>query len=260
MSSPSSLPIKNVSLVAFYYHKPSSLIELIDELQTCLNQTSILKEKFQDYQIEQVHGTILRCEGIRTKQGIINKCFLKNRQEIKYIDLEGLSQYFQSSDLFPLTFRFGGYHPHLDYKFLSRNQHPCTRSFQLQLSTKKTTIAILIGWPFNQDYISLDLEDLRRNAQRFNFLHKHHSLPQTIDNDFYLRLGIFQEPLKPEELYLVQKKIGKILQTKPPIYISLEKQDLAFVKYQDPSLPLETTQITYLSEVTRDKLAQLFNS
>ena len=260
MSSLSSLPIQNVSLVAFYYRKPPGLIELIDELQTYLNQTSILKEKFQSYPIKQVHGTILGCEGIRTKPGIINKWFLENRQEIKYIDLEGLSQYFQSSDRFPLTLRFGGYHPHLDYKFLSRNQHLFNRSFQLQLSPKKTTIAILIGWPFNQNCISLDLDRLRRNSQQFNFLHKHHTLPQTIDNDFYLRLGIVEEPLQAEAIYLVQDKIRTILQTKSPIYIPLEKKDLAFVQYQYPSLPLDTTQVTYLREITRDKLAKLFDS
>lgn len=256
---PSSLPIQNVSLVAFYHHKPPNFTALIAELQTYLSQTSILKKKFQSYHLEQVHGTILGCEGLRTEQGIINKWFLKNRQEIRYIDLEGLIQYFQSSDRFPLNLRFGGYDPHLDYKFCSRNQHPFSRSFQLQLSPQKTTMAILIGWSFDRDCISFDLDRLRRNAQRFNCLHKHHSLPQTIDNDFYLCLGIIKKPLKPKDISLVQKKIRKILQAKPPIYISLEKKDLAFVKYQDPSLPIKTTQITRLSEVTRDKFEELYN-
>lgn len=150
MPYPFSSSIHNVSLVAFYHHKPPLLRALINELQTYLSQTSILKEKFQSYSIEQIHGTIVGCEGFKTEQGIINKWFLENRQEIRYMDLEGLSQYFQKSDRFPLTLRFGGYHPYLDYEFLSRNQHPFTRSFQLQISAKKTTIATLMGWPWKK--------------------------------------------------------------------------------------------------------------
>ena len=67
MSSPSSYFIHNVSLIAFYRNKPTYLAVLIDELQTYLDQTSILKGKFQSYSLEQVHGTIIGYEGIRTK-------------------------------------------------------------------------------------------------------------------------------------------------------------------------------------------------
>lgn len=134
MSSFFSQSTYNVSLVAFYQHKPPGLKLLINELQTYLSQTSILQEKFQSYSIKQIHGTIVGCEGFKTKQGIINKWLLENRQEIRYMNLEGLSQYLQKSDCFPLILRFGGYDPHLDYQFLSRNQHPFDRSFQLQIS------------------------------------------------------------------------------------------------------------------------------
>ncbi len=67
MSSPSSYFIHNVSLIAFYRNKPPHLTVLIDELQTYLERTSILKGKFQSYPREQVHGTIIGYEGIRTK-------------------------------------------------------------------------------------------------------------------------------------------------------------------------------------------------
>lgn len=80
MSSPSSYCIHNVSLVAFYRNKPPQLTALIDELQTYLDRTSLLKGKFQSYPLEQIHGTIIGCEGIKTKQGIISKWFLENRQ------------------------------------------------------------------------------------------------------------------------------------------------------------------------------------
>lgn len=257
MSSPSSYCIHNVSLVAFYRNKPPQLTALIDELQIYLERTSILKGKFQSYPLEQIHGTIIGCEGISTKQGIISKWFLENRQELRYIDLDRLSQYFQKSDRFPLILRFGGYNPNLDYKFLSRNHHPFARSFHLQSSTAKTTLAILIGWSFQNGCISFALDHLRRHAQKFNCLHKYHYLPQTIDNDFYLCLGIFKEQLKLEDVLFVQEKIRKKLQAKPPIHIPLNKKDLAFVSYQDPSLPVKTTKIVKLLDLTPAKLERL---
>ena len=258
MSSPSSSNISNVSLVAFYQNKPSQLTTLIHELQTYLSQTSVLKDKFQSYQLEQVHGTIIGCEGIRTETGIINRWFLENRKEIRYIDLEGLSKYFQNSDRLPLTLRFGGYHSRLDYGFLSRNQHPFIRSFQLQPSTEGIAIAVLVGWAFDNNSISFAIDNLRRDAQKFNCLHKYHILPTTLDNDFYLRLGVVKNKLKPEAIAIVQKDIRKVLEAKLPIYINLEPKNLAFVKYQDVSLPVATTEMLHLREATKHELDRFY--
>lgn len=258
ISSPSNSNYSNVSLVAFYQNKPSQLATLIDELQTCLHKTSVLNQKFQSYQLEQVHGTIIGCEGLRTESGIINKWFLENRQEIRYIDLEGLSEYFRSSDRLPLTLRFGGYNSQFDYGFVSRYQHPFIRSFQLQPSTAGISIAVLVGWAFRNNSISWAIDNLRRDAQKFNCLHKYHTWPTTIDNDFYLRLGIVREDIKPNEIAFIQAEIRNILQTKVPIYIALKQNNLAFVKYQNLSLPVATTEMIDLQEATKQKLDRFY--
>ncbi|MGK7949715.1 MAG: hypothetical protein AB4368_13225 [Xenococcaceae cyanobacterium] len=248
--------IHNVSVVAFYQDKPLKLKELINELHTYLSQTSILKDKFQSYSLEQTHGTIIGCEGFKTEKGIINRWFLENEREIRYMNLEGLREYLQKSDRFPLTLRFGGYQPYLDYQFLSRDRHPFERSFQLQMSAEKIIRAILIGWTEQKNKISFALDRLRRDAQKFNCIHKYYHSSKTIDNDFYLCLGIVKAQLQPAEITSVQNEIRKILQAKPPIYIALAKKDLAFAKYQHPSLPIETTKIASIFELSSETLKE----
>ena len=72
--------ISQVSLVAFYGNKQSLLRELIEIIQNYLAQL----QNFTPYPIEQIHATILGCEGLRTPEGIISKWFYLNRKEIRY--------------------------------------------------------------------------------------------------------------------------------------------------------------------------------
>ena len=82
----------NVSLVAFYGDKPIELVNLITRLQTHLANHSLLGKKFTPYQIEQVHGTIIGCEGYKTDLGIITRWFKERRQITKYINISGFTR------------------------------------------------------------------------------------------------------------------------------------------------------------------------
>lgn len=251
-------PIPNVSLVAFYQNKPSQLTNLIKIIFNCLNQFSINKSHFTNYQIEQIHGTILGCEGLSTQLGIINKWLLESRQETKYINLSGWLDYLQNQVKFPLVIRFGGYQSEVNYHFLSRKQHPSIRTFQIQSLGEEKFIPVLIGWSFVESKITLEIENIRRQAQQFNLLHKYHQIPNSIDNDFYLRLGTITGKLSVEEIALIEQEVREILQSQPPVYVSTNQNDLAFVRYQDLTLPLETTEILPLTEATEAKLQQLY--
>jgi hypothetical protein len=258
MSLISIRDLPNVSLVAFYSNKPSQLAVLLDELQVYLSETKILKGKFSSYQLEQVHGTIIGCEGLKTEAGIINKWFYEKRQEIRYLDISGWLNYLLHSDRLPIQIRFGGYSLDKNYGFLSRNQHPYHRSFQLQPSKETEKIPVLIGWSYLRDGISLDIDNLRRNAQKFNLLHKYHNLPEAIDNDFYLRLGTITSSLSQDEIATIERDIRDILLVKSPVYLSIALENLAFVQYRDLSLPPQTTKILPLSEATVSKLEELY--
>ena len=249
--------VPNVSLVAFYGDKPSPLTRLIQELQTYLSELKILQGKFTSYQLEQVHGTIIGCEGLKTASGIISKWFYECRQQTRYLNLPGLINYLQNQHSFPLTIRLGGYDGSCNYGFFSRNQHPFIRSFQLQPIGNEITIPVLIGWSWQNNNISLEMDNLRRNVQQFNLLHKYHQTKDAIDNDFYLRLGTINGKLTPEALNAIAWEIRNILQAKS-LDISLDRNNLAFAKYQDLSIAIAKTQIITLPEATADNIEQLY--
>ena len=248
----------NVSLVAFYGDKPSSLKSLLILLQQYLVNSAVFKSKFHPYSLEQAHCTVIGCEGLKTELGIVNKWFYEKRREIKYIKLAEFLDYLLTSNLFPLDIRFGSYKPSHDYNFLSRNFHPYKRSFHLQPSRNNTLIPILIGWSVKGNLITLELETLRKQAQKCNLLHKYHNRTESIDNDFYLRLGTIKGQFNPETIAEIETEIRNILQKIPPVRIVLEKKHLAFVQYQNLSLPIETSKIIPLSEITEQKLLELY--
>jgi hypothetical protein len=258
MSSLSIPNFPNVSLVAFYGDKPFHLAALIAQLQIYLSESTILKNKFTSYQLGQVHGTIIGCEGLKTERGIISKWFWEGRDEIRYIDLSGFLKYLLESDRLPINLRFGGYDPSIDYNYLSREQHPYQRSFQLQPSGEQTLLAVLIGWSFKEEWISLDLEALRYEAQKFNLLHKYHIISDQVDNDFYLRLGVIEGKLSPEAIITLETEIREMLRVKSVFDITLKHENLSFVCYRNLSLPLETTRTLPLMQATGNKLEALY--
>ena len=245
----------NVSLVAFYGDKPTNLCRLIDKLQAYL-ATSKLGENFIPYQLEQVHGTIIGCEGLKTDLGIVNKWYGDRRQETKYMNLTGLIDYLQQQVDLPITIRFGGYDRHTDYNWLSRDRHLYERSWQLQ-PQDNLTIPVLIGWSFQDDKVSLAIDNLRRELQEFNLLHKYHPTSEAIDNDFYLRLGTINTKLSLSERNAIATEIRDFLETHS-VSIPISLTDLAFVQYQDLQLTPNTTKVIPVADITPRLLEQLY--
>ena len=237
---------KNLSLVAFYGHKPIELINLIQKLQEHLTNHPLVQHQFIPYQLEQVHGTIIGCEGFPTESGIISKWFHELRQETRYIDLPGLINHLQHQVNLPLLIRFAGFERNTNYNFLSRDQHPYFRSWQLQPVVEQT-IPVLIGWSWSNNGVSLAIDNLRRDLQQFNLLHKYHKTDQAIDNDFYLRLGTIDRLLTSSEIEAIATDMRDLLETLPGLYIPINLENLVLVEYQDLSLTPATTKIIPLT-------------
>jgi hypothetical protein len=248
--------VPNVSLIAFYGDKPNSLIALIEKIQAYLSNLEIARG-FVPYKIEQVHATIIGCEGLKTASGVINKWFYDRRQEIRYINFSNLVDRFKSQIDLPLTIRFGGYDRSCNYNFLSRQQHLYFRSFQIQ-STATEAIPILIGWSWDNG-VSLAIDNLRYDLQQFGLLHKYHAAPEDIDNDFYLRLGTIDRRLTVEEAEAIATKIRDLLEIQP-LYIPIELKDLAFARYQDLFLTRATTKVIPVADISAYQLEQLYSS
>lgn len=246
----------NVSLVAFYGNKPVELASLIQKLQTHLANHQLLQDKFVPYQLAQVHGTIMGCEGWRTNVGVVNQWFKEKRQETKYIDFAGLISYFQHQVKLPIMIRFGGYDRNTNYNFLSRDRHLYQRSFQLQ-SADNNTIPVLIGWSWQDRGVTLAIDNLRRDLQRFNLLHKYHATPDDIDNDFYLRLGTIATKLTLSDIEAIATDIRNILAAQP-LYVPIRLKNLAFAQYQDLSLTPVTTKIIPVTEISPKQFQQLY--
>ena len=235
-----------ISLVAFYGNKPLELQQLIIELQQLLQQQ--LASNFIPYDLEQIHATIIGCEGIKTKAGIISKWFYELRNEIKYLNYAGLVNYFLTTKLLPLDISFAGYKIQQDYQFYSNNQHPYYRSFQIKKSETNILIPIVIGWSLKQ-IITTELDTIRRDLEQFNYLHKYHKLPQDIDNDLYLRIGTIKSNHSFDSIAAIQNQIIDYLGNRAKTTVCLSKENLAFVQYQDLSLPISTTKIYPLAEL-----------
>jgi hypothetical protein len=251
-------PMKNLSLVAFYGDKPDAFASLIQKLQTYLTNHPLLQAKFIPYQLAQVHGTIIGCEGWKTNAGVVSQWFQEKRQETKYIDFAGLINYLSYQVNLPITIRFGGYDRQTNYNFLSRNQHLYDRSFQLP-SAGNNTIPVLIGWSWQNYTVTLAIDHLRRELQQFNLLHKYHETPDAVDNDFYLRLGTIHADLTLSELEAIATEICNLLEAQAALSIPIQLENLAFVQYQDLALTPATTKVIPVTEISPQELLGLFD-
>ncbi|MEM9506866.1 MAG: hypothetical protein AAGA16_04165 [Cyanobacteria bacterium P01_E01_bin.35] len=249
--------MKNLSLVAFYGHKPQPLINLIQKLQESIANHSLVQKKFIPYQLEQVHATIIGCEGVAAESGIISHWFHHKRQEDRYINFAGLINYLNYQIDFPLRIHFGGYQPDQEYNFRSREQHLYLRSFLLQESASQI-IPVLIGWTWRGDRISLAIDNLRRSLQQFNLLHKYHGIPDAVDNDFYLRLGKITTSLTSTAIAEIATDMRNFLAGSPAVEITVSQKDLAFAQYQDLLLTPATTKVIPVTEITAEQLEQLY--
>ncbi|MGF1590767.1 MAG: hypothetical protein ACFCU7_16290 [Pleurocapsa sp.] len=247
----------NVSFIAFYGDKSLQLTTFINKIQAYLVNHELIQDRFIPYQPEQIHGTIIGCEGFKIDSGVINQWFYEHRQETRYIDFPGLINHLQHQVNFPLSIRFGGYDRHTNYNFFSRNQHLYFRSFQLQ-PVDNQTIPILIGWSWENYSVSLAIDNLRRDLQQFNLLHKYHVTSDAMDNDFYLRLGTINGKLNSEEINAIATDIRNILESQLALYFPINLNDLAFAQYQDLSLTPAKTKVIPVGEITANQLEQLY--
>lgn len=266
MREPSIPETPNVTLVSFYGSKPPELEALVLELQQQISETEALGRAFEVYASEQVHATLLGCEGLRTRGGVLSKWFYERRGEERYVDLHGFIHYVRASGRLPLTVRLGGFRPDVEYGFDSRNQHPFERSFQFQKEKdpggrgQDLYIPVLMGWPCRGRLFPPDLDRLRLGAQSFNLLHKFHARPEAVDNDLYLRLGVLRN-LTPEGAGALRELEGRIrnsLRERTPVHVSVETGNVAFARYEETTLAPGSTRRVALREATAADLEALY--
>ena len=250
-----------LSLVSFYGEKPDSLSELILSVQnTIINRFG---EDFNPYSLEQIHGTLVSLERL-DEAGFINRNYTQMRNLHVEMDFEGLLNYFRGTKILPVKVQIGGFEDR-DYGFLSRQQNPYSRTFSIQ-----GRFANVLGWPcIGNDSdkpdsifkVSTALGELRKELESFNILHSYHPLDSDFDNDFYFRVGIFNENANNFNFQIaLEQEIREMLSKRAPLYLTLNPENIFLVFYNDQRLPFETSTTWSLVDpiVTSDFIKSQF--
>jgi hypothetical protein len=224
--------MRQTTLVATYGTKPNEFSELIETYQSHLEAR--FGQNFKKYNIHQVHGTVIGLE--RVEGSRYNRNLAVFRGEWRTMNLsEYLDLLIHENDLLPLTIQVGGFAKDVDYRFLSRGQTPYERSFSIQGDK-----AVLMGWPVIPEFNTYPetLENHRKSAANFNILHSWHRKSGDIDNDFYMRIGLFNPvPTDKSVINFLQTEMRDKL-AKKPINVKITREVLRIVSYNDETLPL----------------------
>jgi len=238
---------RQVTLVAFYGEKPQALADIIGWCQQIIGDW--LGEKFLEYDLRQVHATIIGLERYPDFPHLHNLNFRKHRRMVISMDLAALRHLLLSGVYLPLTVQLGGFSDR-DYPFISRSCRPFLRSFSIQGDK-----AVMMGWPIRGRPLSAPpittaaaiqecglypptLDQIRGAAQAFGVLHEYHRSPGDVDNDFYFRIGLLKEPIDDRVRADIETNMRVLLATRLPLLVDLPPTALSFISYRDNTLPL----------------------
>jgi hypothetical protein len=94
------------------------------------------------------------------------------------------------------------------------------------------------------------LDSLRRAAQQFGILHSYHTKPTDVDNDFFFRIGMVDNPESVDPL--LKARLHNVLQQSismlPPLIIEMHLSDLCVAFYQSEELPRGSTDVVNLMD------------
>jgi hypothetical protein len=240
--------MNQLTLVSLYGHKSTILEKFINSINEKINSSSI-NNYYNPYNINQIHATIIGLEKV-TNSNYYNANLMHDKKIKAIMNFDCLSLLLKSH--FPIKIRFGGFSEDFN-DFLSFGEKPFFRSFQVNLDKNKI---VLIGWPHKNNNFNLRLLwNIRLKIEKeCNIRHKY---ADKDDNDFYLVLGeitqtdpIIINKIKKDVLIL-ENSIHQYLADNP-IEIEITLQDLKVIQYQNISLPLETTIIHGIENLTSE--------
>jgi hypothetical protein len=86
------------------------------------------------------------------------------------------------------------------------------------------------------------LDDVRRSAQAFGILHSYHREFTDLDNDFYLRLGLFRRKVDPSTAEKLSERLCGQLSAASSVILEITISHLSVVSYEEDTLPMETSR------------------
>jgi hypothetical protein len=176
-----------ITAVALYGTKTGSLKRLLETVQAICRER--LGNGFRPYTLDQIHGTVIRLDGITDTQSghIVNQRYRELSGTARAMDHARAVEILAADLTPPMRIRIGGYGPDTATTFSSRGQHPYERMFSVQGEA-----FVLMGWPISTVVNGIShrpLDELRREMNDANILHWYHESWTDIDNDFHLVIG-----------------------------------------------------------------------
>jgi hypothetical protein len=180
-----------VSAVALYGPKTGEVRDLLESVQATLARQ--LGAAFLPYALEQIHGTLIGLNAVREPAtgALLSQYYLEHRGARCVMDFERVLKILEERFSRPLTIRIGGIGPEDDTGFTSQGMHPHKRTF-----SARNGALVLMGWPvatLTSGGAQRPLDDLRRDMNDANVLHRYHAAATNVDNDFYLVLGHYAD-------------------------------------------------------------------
>jgi hypothetical protein len=233
--------MNQVTLISLYGKKIASISRFLESCSEIV-QKSELKQIFEPYQMDQIHGTFFGMEKIEGMPDLYNaNIWIRNgkREVMNFSPLiDTVIEYL------PMKIRFGGFGKTFR-GFRSFGKFPFERSFQIQWFADKVT---MIGWPHRDEDFSSNriLEAMRMEVEeKCNIRHKY-----TGDNDFYMVIGeiVDRNNLSQSErkeikdaTNSIEEKVRVFLK-KNPMDVEIEPEQVFIARYRKESLPLDSTE------------------
>jgi hypothetical protein len=176
-----------VTAVALYGPKAGEFRHLLETVQGICGQW--LGDAFRPYTLEQIHGTVIRLDGMAGPAGgpPVNQRWLERTGRGQAMDLARALDILAAGLTPPVRIQVGGFDPGVPAAFTSRGQLPCERMFSAQGKA-----LVLVGWPVSTVRHGLSqrpLDDLRHRMADAGVWHWYHDSPQDVDNDLHLVVG-----------------------------------------------------------------------
>jgi len=255
-----NLQSMQATIVALYGEKSHDLSALLTQIQDAVEQT--LGSRFRRYDIRQIHATLVGLERDELRaEGYLNRNFKIHRRVEVEMDFSSVMDYLRQVCRTPFQVQIGGFQDR-DYPFTSRGERPFNRCFSIQGGN-----VVVIGWPrrgiphtrlrSSTDTASEDatqypniLHRIREGAQRHGVLHSYLRRPDDTDNDFFLRIGIVDDPgsVDSRASPLVYNATRGMLASLYPLVVNIGLPNMSLAFYESEELPLASTTAYALTD------------
>ena len=263
------MPEPNLTMVAFYgAQKPEPLSRLLRDVLSALSSTlpSRLSCSFERYTRAQMHATVIGMEADAIDGRLYGRWIRKNRQELLEVSVDHVHRVMSErvdAGRPLLTIRFGGFpecfctcrtdHRDATGHWLCASAprelglfHSCDRTpYEGSFYALAPGPIMITGWPVARcdepDSFTHGLYEFRRSLEQAGLADKYHqdarhSNAHWKNDDCFIRIGTFREPIPIAELREIQQAMRVFFSSMKPVLVEIAPADVSIMWYANPLL------------------------